>query len=391
MDGHAAPGEVRRDPAHFEEAITFLSASPILGQLNRCNLERIASALVSARYDPGQLVFKKGEVARSVFIVRTGLLQVQRTDLQTGRSKAFAHFAPGQVLCDIGVFSGVEHRSSARAAEATEIWYVTWLRLQELVREFPELGIQLCQALSQSLTTTKTSLESHTNTKVSLSGALDRINLVAVIQTLTASDCLSGLLRVHTGRGKVGEVLFWRGRITDSTFTGLRGELAFRELVIEAADEGSFTFEEIDPETKAVESLRLSQTAIDVPTPMLLMDAIRGRDEYLRFRDRVFPVPSARPVATGKRPNFPGVDSAYARRIWTDIQRGQTVAEILGDTSALKRLAVYQVLQSFLEDGAIVMPGGSVGVDQKPPGSNRPSRIAPGSPGRSGARPPSRG
>ena len=72
-----------------------------------------------SHYEPGQFVFKQGELARGLFIILDGQVQVVRQ--QRGAEELVATLGPGEYFGEISLLYGVRHTASIRALTAVDL------------------------------------------------------------------------------------------------------------------------------------------------------------------------------------------------------------------------------------------------------------------------------
>ncbi|CCE05535.1 conserved hypothetical protein [Bradyrhizobium sp. STM 3843] len=99
----------------------FLLATPFFGGLSDASLDLLASMLVERRFDAGSTVVAEGEPGRSMFVVHTGTLVVdKRRD-----SGAFIHMAklePGDFFGEMTLIE-MQNRSATVIAESPTVLY----------------------------------------------------------------------------------------------------------------------------------------------------------------------------------------------------------------------------------------------------------------------------
>lgn len=143
--------------------ITSSSASraELQGLINAITLgsdpERIANPLVHEQWDllcgylqvsnlsDGQMVFRQGEVDKTVYFVETGHLSVHYQD-----AKERVHMAlvgSGSIVGEVSFFSYQPRRATVQANGPTRVWLLTALRFSELSKRQPDIALGISMVL----------------------------------------------------------------------------------------------------------------------------------------------------------------------------------------------------------------------------------------------------
>ena len=99
----------------------FLLATPFFGGLADASLDLLASMLAERRFDAGALVFAEGEQGRSLFVVHSGQLVVNRR-AESGGSLRIAGFGPGDFFGEMTLIE-MQNRSATVVAESPTVLY----------------------------------------------------------------------------------------------------------------------------------------------------------------------------------------------------------------------------------------------------------------------------
>ena len=106
------------------ELKTFLLATPFFGGLSDASLDLLASMLVERHFDAGATVVAEGEQGRSMFIVHSGELVVNKL-WESGRVIRMASLGPGDFFGEMTLIE-MQNRSATVVAESpTELYELT--------------------------------------------------------------------------------------------------------------------------------------------------------------------------------------------------------------------------------------------------------------------------
>src|SRR3954447_8793760 len=95
---------------------TFLIATPFFGGLADASLDVLVSMLVERRFDAGTTVVAEGEPGRSMFIVHSGELAVEKLG-ESGRAIWMSRLEPGDFFGEMTLIE-MQNRSATVTAES---------------------------------------------------------------------------------------------------------------------------------------------------------------------------------------------------------------------------------------------------------------------------------
>jgi small-conductance mechanosensitive channel/CRP-like cAMP-binding protein len=137
---HAGVGT---DPAPSEGKL--LSELALFESLTNDQISRLEAALIGHRLEAQGLLFAQGEVGASIYIVRSGVLEVFRQE--AGVAQPHGRVGPGEYLGEISMMSGKPHPVSIRALTRCEVLELPRAALEGLLNDDGALG----EAMEQSV------------------------------------------------------------------------------------------------------------------------------------------------------------------------------------------------------------------------------------------------
>src|SRR5271154_2386943 len=99
----------------------FLVATPFFGGLSDASLDLLVSMLVERRFDAGATVVAEGEPGRSMFVVHSGRLVVNKL-LEPGRVIRMSSLEPGDFFGEMTLIE-MQNRSATVMAESPTVLY----------------------------------------------------------------------------------------------------------------------------------------------------------------------------------------------------------------------------------------------------------------------------
>lgn len=328
--------------------VEALRASPVLSHVSTPNLERLIEAAETRTYPQGTTLFREGDLASRLFLLKSGVVQIIRPDADSSQLRAQVHLHAGEVLCDVGIFTGVKHRSTAIAAERVEALTISWQEVKNVFRQNPHLAHQFCAALAHALTAARTLLESTKGSNMTLKGSLNGVDLLGLVHTLATCEDLAGHIMIHDDRlDTIGSITIREGGIVGAAKGQLAGDAAFFDLVMDVPEGAGFCFREAGRVTKAGSD---RDDAIKMPSAHLVLEATRQRDELQRFR-AMFEHDEARVVPGSGQLVWTGPSLGLAMKMWRDLQCGKTVKALVAGAPIAQELRTYTLLNELIESG----------------------------------------
>lgn len=123
-----------------------------------------------ATYRQHEVILKEGRLSQSVYLIRKGLVRVERA--ASGRGVAISFLEPGEVFGEMSFLEGVPTSAAAIAQEDAEICVLDKQNLYSLLTSVPGLSDRFYQSLAHNLSSRlreTSSLVSHLMRRVSIS------------------------------------------------------------------------------------------------------------------------------------------------------------------------------------------------------------------------------
>ena len=120
----------------------LLSRVMLFESLTGEQIDRLENELIPRKLDAGALLYEEGRVGDSIFIVRSGVLEIGR---QFG-DRVYGRIGPGEITGEISMMSGNPHPATVKALTACEVMELPRTALEKLLKEDHALG----EAMEQS-------------------------------------------------------------------------------------------------------------------------------------------------------------------------------------------------------------------------------------------------
>ena len=128
----------------------LLSGLALFDMLTEDQISRLETNLISHRLEPESLLFKQGEVGASIYIVRSGVIEVFRQH-EGGVSEHYGRIGPGEYLGEVSMMSRKPHPVCASALTPCDVLELPRSALEGLLDDDRALADALERALRRGL------------------------------------------------------------------------------------------------------------------------------------------------------------------------------------------------------------------------------------------------
>jgi CRP-like cAMP-binding protein len=135
---------LKTDPA------SLLTRTPLFGVLDEASRRAVSNELREATYEPGQVIFSRGDPGSELHIVSKGRvrLSVLTSD---GRELSFAHVEPPSIFGELAVFDGRPRSADATAVNKVETLMLSKAAFLRLLESRPSVGEAAVRFLASRL------------------------------------------------------------------------------------------------------------------------------------------------------------------------------------------------------------------------------------------------
>lgn len=132
------------------DVVELLARTPLFGGLDGPSRQAIAQELREASFDPGQIIFSRGDAGTDLHVVAKGRvrLSVLTSD---GRELSFAHAEPPSIFGEIAVFDGRPRSADATAVSKVETLMLSKAAFSRLLASHPSVSEAAIRFLSARL------------------------------------------------------------------------------------------------------------------------------------------------------------------------------------------------------------------------------------------------
>lgn len=141
-------GKLAIGEPHMDSSV--VAATSLFSLLDQVERAALSEHLKPRRFARGEFVFRTGDEATGMYLVRSGNVQVI-LDTYEGERVVVADLTPGDVFGEISFFDGGPRTASACASEESELLECTHEALVEFLSQHPHAALDLMAVMGKRL------------------------------------------------------------------------------------------------------------------------------------------------------------------------------------------------------------------------------------------------
>jgi CRP-like cAMP-binding protein len=128
----------------------LLARVPVFEELTEDDLRRVAEVSVPRAFAAGDTVFREGDDSDTCYVVQSGHARALR-EHPDGRQITLATFGPGDIFGELAMFDDERRSATVEAIDDLEVAGILGPDMRRLMREHPDIAVQLSIALGRRL------------------------------------------------------------------------------------------------------------------------------------------------------------------------------------------------------------------------------------------------
>jgi CRP-like cAMP-binding protein len=144
----------------LERDVETLRNIPLFAGLPTPRLKLIAYTAEVVHFEPNEVLVRQGDFADAVYILTEGEAEVWLAD-EDGHEIHVATVGPNSLLGEIAVIARSRRTTTVRAKSRMTTFKISANVFLDLVRQSPEIGMQVMMVLAQRLERTTALLQQH--------------------------------------------------------------------------------------------------------------------------------------------------------------------------------------------------------------------------------------
>jgi CRP/FNR family transcriptional regulator, cyclic AMP receptor protein len=140
----------------LKDEVDLLRRVPLFANMDPAKLKLLAFTSTRASFKPGQELFHQGDEGDAAYLILSGEADVI-ADTPSGEVPV-ATVGQNAVVGEIAILCEVPRTASVRAVSQVETLKIEKEHFLRLIREFPDMGVEIMRELGQRLTKTTAEL-----------------------------------------------------------------------------------------------------------------------------------------------------------------------------------------------------------------------------------------
>jgi type IV pilus assembly protein PilB len=134
-----------------EQLGQFLKNVKLFGELSPDSLVKLASCLKIADFPPAEVIVREGAPGVSMYIIKSGLVEVRKKDPATGIDFLVAQLSAGAAVGEMSLLTGKPRSATVTTVHPTVVFTLTRADFRNLLTQHPEISLGLARILAERL------------------------------------------------------------------------------------------------------------------------------------------------------------------------------------------------------------------------------------------------
>ncbi len=134
-----------------EQFVQFLKNVKLFAELSPDSLVKLGSCLKIAEFPPAEVIVREGAPGVSMYIIKTGLVEVRKKDPITGIDFLVAQLSPGAAVGEMSLLTGKPRSATVTTVQPTVVFTLTRADFRNLLTQHPEISLGMARILAERL------------------------------------------------------------------------------------------------------------------------------------------------------------------------------------------------------------------------------------------------
>src|SRR5262245_516943 len=134
-----------------EQLVHFLKNVKLFAELSPESLSKLGTCLKTAEFPPSEVIVREGAPGVSMYIVKSGLVEVRKKDPATGIDFLVAQLAEGAAVGEMSLLTGKPRSATVMTVQPTVVYMLTRADFRNLVTHHPEISLGLAHIMAERL------------------------------------------------------------------------------------------------------------------------------------------------------------------------------------------------------------------------------------------------
>src|SRR4029078_11028862 len=133
------------------QLVHFLKNVKLFAELSPDSLGKLGSCLKTAEFPPAEVIVGEGAPGVSMYIVKSGIVEVRKKDPVTGIDFLVAQLSEGAAVGEMSLLTGKPRSATVTTVQPTVLLTLTRADFRNLLTQHPEISLGLARILAERL------------------------------------------------------------------------------------------------------------------------------------------------------------------------------------------------------------------------------------------------
>jgi len=134
-----------------EQLVGFLKNVKLFAELSTDSLLKLGSCLKTSEFPPAEVIVREGAPGVSMYIIKSGLVEVRKKDPTTGFDFLVAQLSAGAAVGEMSLLTGKPRSATVTTVQPTVVFTLTRANFRNLLTQHPEISLGLARILAERL------------------------------------------------------------------------------------------------------------------------------------------------------------------------------------------------------------------------------------------------
>src|SRR3989454_858705 len=134
-----------------DQLVQFLKNVKLFAELSPDSLAKLGTCLKTAEFPPAEVIVREGAPGVSMYIIKSGLVEIRKKDPTTGIDFLVAQLTEGAAVGEMSLLTGKPRSATVTTVQPTVVFTLTRSDFRNLLTQHPEISLGLARILAERL------------------------------------------------------------------------------------------------------------------------------------------------------------------------------------------------------------------------------------------------
>src|SRR6267154_5761559 len=134
-----------------DQLVQFLKNVKLFSDLSSDSLAKLGRCLKTLDFPPNEVIVREGAPGVSMYIIKSGLVEVRKKDPGTNIDFLVAQLSEGAAVGEMALLTGKPRSATVTTVQPTVVFTLTRADFRNLLTQHPEISLGLARILAERL------------------------------------------------------------------------------------------------------------------------------------------------------------------------------------------------------------------------------------------------